>query len=87
MGGTEFRRESHDRGAHQPPVGVCPATRYTPGVAETEQEFLDVRSHGFARVAVCVPRVQVADPASNADAHLELLETVSRAGAHYACCP
>jgi NAD+ synthase (glutamine-hydrolysing) len=56
-------------------------------VTEIEQEFLDVRTHGFARVAVCVPRVRVADPASNADAHLQLLEAVYRAGAHYACCP
>ena len=55
--------------------------------AESEQAFLDVRTHGFARVAVCVPRVRVADPSFNAAAHLEVLEQVYRAGAHYACCP
>ncbi len=55
--------------------------------AAAERDFLDVRTHGFARVAVCVPRVQVADPGFNAAAHLESLEAVYRAGAHYACCP
>ncbi|MBX3027273.1 NAD(+) synthase [bacterium] len=52
-----------------------------------DRDFLDVRTHGFARVAVCVPPVRVADPAFNAAAHLEQLETVHRAGAHYALCP
>ncbi|MGH7789573.1 MAG: NAD(+) synthase [Candidatus Binatia bacterium] len=49
--------------------------------------FLDVRTHGFARVAVCVPRTRVADPVYNTDAHLEQLEAAYRAGAHYAVCP
>lgn len=56
-------------------------------MAETEQAFLDVRSHGFARVAVCVPVTRVADPAFNAGAHLEQLDAAYRAGAHYALCP
>jgi NAD+ synthase (glutamine-hydrolysing) len=55
--------------------------------AASELDFLDVRTHGFARVAVCVPRVRVAEPDFNADAHLEVLAEVYRAGAHYACCP
>ena len=50
-------------------------------------DFLDVRTHGFARVAVCVPQVRVADPTFNADAHLTLLERVHAEGAHYALCP
>ena len=50
-------------------------------------EFLDVRQHGFVRVAVCVPEVRVADPAFNAAAHLQILERVQQAGAHYALCP
>src|SRR5256712_2840138 len=50
-------------------------------------DFLDVRSHGFARVAVCVPQVRVAHPTFNADAHLTLLERVHGEGAHYALCP
>jgi NAD+ synthase (glutamine-hydrolysing) len=50
-------------------------------------EFLDIREHGFARVAVCVPEVRVADPAFNADAHLRALERVHADGAHYALCP
>jgi NAD+ synthase (glutamine-hydrolysing) len=50
-------------------------------------DFLDVRTHGFARVAVCVPEVQVADPAFNAAAHLRVLEQAHATGAHYAVCP
>jgi NAD+ synthase (glutamine-hydrolysing) len=50
-------------------------------------EFLDVRQHGFARVAVCVPEVRVADPAFNASAHIKMLKSVHQAGAHYALCP
>ena len=49
--------------------------------------FLDVRTHGFARVAVCVPDTRVADPAFNAEAHLRQLKAVWQAGAHYAVCP
>lgn len=50
-------------------------------------DFLDGRQHGFARVAVCVPEVRVAEPAFNATAHLQRLEEVHQAGAHYALCP
>ena len=50
-------------------------------------EFLDVRQHGFVRVAVCVPEVRVADPAFNAAAHVKQLEAAHAAGAHYALCP
>ncbi len=52
-----------------------------------DADFLDVRTHGFARVAVCVPETRVADPAFNAEAHLRVLEEVYRAGAQYALCP
>jgi NAD+ synthase (glutamine-hydrolysing) len=51
------------------------------------EDFRDVRSHGFARVAVCVPEVRVADPAFNAEAHVRLLERVHAEGGHYALCP
>jgi NAD+ synthase (glutamine-hydrolysing) len=54
---------------------------------EVADDFLDVRGHGFARVAVCVPEVSVADPAFNAEAHLRLLAAVHAEGAHYAVCP
>jgi NAD+ synthase (glutamine-hydrolysing) len=50
-------------------------------------DFLDVRPHGFVRVAVCVPETRVADPSFNAAAHLKQLEAVHQAGAHYAVCP
>lgn len=54
---------------------------------ELTADFLDIRQHGFARVAVCVPEVRVGDPVFNTSAHLKLLESVHRAGAHYALCP
>jgi NAD+ synthase (glutamine-hydrolysing) len=50
-------------------------------------DFLDVRTHGYARVAVCVPEMRVADPGFNAAAHVHLLEQVHAEGAHYALCP
>src|SRR5881628_2684231 len=56
-------------------------------MAAMGDDFLDVRTHGFARVAVSVPEVRVADPTFNADAHLTLLERVHAEGAHYALCP
>ncbi len=49
--------------------------------------FLDVRQHGFARVAVCVPEVRVADPAFNVEAHLRALAAVHAEGVQYAVCP
>jgi NAD+ synthase (glutamine-hydrolysing) len=49
--------------------------------------FLDVRTHGFARVAVIVPEVRVADPAFNVEAHLRLLAQVHAVGAHYVVGP
>ncbi len=50
-------------------------------------DFLDVRTHGFTRVAVCVPETRVADPAFNAAAHLRMLAAAHAAGAQYALCP
>jgi NAD+ synthase (glutamine-hydrolysing) len=50
-------------------------------------EFMDVRRHGFVRVAVVVPTVRVADPMANAGEHLQVLDAVYREGAHYALCP
>src|SRR5439155_24151801 len=50
-------------------------------------DFTDVRTHGFVRVAVCVPEVRVADPAFNAEAHVRALARAHAAGAHYALCP
>lgn len=52
-----------------------------------DRSFLDVREHGFLRAAVCVPRGRVADPAYNAEAHLESLRAAHEAGAQYAVCP
>ncbi len=55
--------------------------------ASRSLDFLDTRRHGFVRVAVCVPEVRVADPAFNAEAHVQVLEGIHQAGAHYALCP
>ena len=73
------------RAAREPLASYQPSpiTSYYAGVAD----FHDVRAHGFARVAVCVPEVRVADPAFNATAHLRVLERVHADGAHYAVCP
>ena len=49
--------------------------------------FLDVRQHGFARVAVCVPPVRVADPLANAEAHVRFARRVHDEGAQYAVFP
>src|SRR5262249_29461785 len=56
-------------------------------IAGVERSFLDVRAHGFARVAVVIPEVRVADPAWNLAAHLRLLSQVRDRGAQYAVCP
>jgi NAD+ synthase (glutamine-hydrolysing) len=49
--------------------------------------FLDVRQHGFARVAVCVPPVRVADPLANALVHVRFARRVHDEGAQYAAFP
>ncbi len=54
---------------------------------ESATDFCDIRNHGFARVAVVIPRCHVADPGSNAREHLGLLRTVYDQGATYAVCP
>src|SRR5579859_6903152 len=41
---------------------------------ERGQEFFNLFNHDFARVAVGVPRVRVADPAYNAQQTIELME-------------
>ncbi len=56
-------------------------------VLASQADFFDVRQHGFARLAVCVPEVRVGDPRFNAKAHLQLLDAAHRSGAHYALCP
>lgn len=53
----------------------------------TPEQFLDVRSHGFVRLAIAVPRIRVGDPAANVDHHLEQLEAASGQGASYALFP
>jgi NAD+ synthase (glutamine-hydrolysing) len=49
--------------------------------------FHSIYSHGFVRVAVCVPAVRVADPAFNLEHTLELARRASDAGAAVALFP
>lgn len=49
--------------------------------------FLDIRNHGFARIAVAIPRVHLGNPAANAEEHRLLLEQAAAAGAQYVLCP
>lgn len=51
------------------------------------ESFLDIRSHGFVRVGLIIPRVHLGDPRRNAESHLELLRKVSSQGAMYVLCP
>lgn len=50
-------------------------------------QFLDVRNHGFARLAIAVPRIRVGDPAANVSHHLEQIEAADGRGASYALFP
>jgi NAD+ synthase (glutamine-hydrolysing) len=49
--------------------------------------FFNLYSHNFARVAVCIPEVRVADPAFNAGTTVALLEEAARRGAILALYP
>jgi len=51
------------------------------------ENFLDIRTHGCRRTAVCVPRVHVAEPAKNAEEHLKMLDAAYAEGAQLAVCP
>jgi NAD+ synthase (glutamine-hydrolysing) len=54
---------------------------------QSAEDFLDIRNHGFFRVAVVVPRVHVGNPLANRDRHLEELDKVQSVGAMFALCP
>ena len=54
---------------------------------EMTDNFRSIYSHGFVRVAVCVPHVRVADPAFNADHTSDLATRASEAGAAVALFP
>ena len=53
----------------------------------TPEQFLDVRGHGFVRLAIAVPRIRVGDPAANVAHHLEQIEAAEGKGASYALFP
>ncbi len=52
-----------------------------------DRPFHSIYSHGFVRVAVCVPTVRVADPAYNVERTLDLARQASDAGAGVALFP
>jgi NAD+ synthase (glutamine-hydrolysing) len=49
--------------------------------------FFNLYQHNFARVAICIPEVRVADPAFNADKSVALLEEAGRRHAILALFP
>ena len=51
------------------------------------RDFLDIREHGFVRVAVVIPAVHVGEPKKNLSAHIETLQRAYNDGAQYAVCP
>ena len=51
------------------------------------QEFLDVRKHGFFRVAAVLPRVHLSNPSANAEEHIRVLTEAYAQGASYAVAP
>ena len=55
--------------------------------SDRRQAFDSLYTHGFARVAVCIPHVRVADPAFNAERTLELAQRASAKGAAVALFP
>lgn len=51
------------------------------------RRFDDLYEHGFARVAACLPQVEIADPATNLDRTLDLARSADRDGAVAAVFP
>ncbi|MDO8669526.1 MAG: NAD(+) synthase [Candidatus Buchananbacteria bacterium] len=49
--------------------------------------FLDIRDHGFFRLAAVVPKVELANPKANVISHLKELSQVYDQGAMYTLCP
>ena len=52
-----------------------------------QSSFYSIYSHGFARAAVCIPHVRVADPTFNAERTLDLARRASELGAAVALFP
>ncbi len=53
----------------------------------SSQQFLDVRTHSFVRLAVAVPRIKVGDPTANVEHHLEQIEAANKQGSSYLLFP
>src|ERR1051325_1244484 len=52
-----------------------------------DQAFHSIYSHGMARVAVCVPKLRVADPEFNVERTIDLAKQASKTGAAVALFP
>ncbi len=50
------------------------------------QRFLDIRTHGFLRVAAVIPKVHLGYPLANANEHVARLEEAYAKGVQYAVC-
>src|SRR6266852_1579828 len=59
--------------------------RYRTGTSM--RRFHSIYSHGFARVAVCIPSLRVADPAFNLERTLHMAQAASQACAAVALFP
>src|SRR3954463_5941967 len=55
--------------------------------SKSEKPFHSLYSHGFVRLAVCVPQVRVADPAFNCERIIAMSAKASQAGAAVALFP
>lgn len=51
------------------------------------KKFMDIRNHGFFRVAAIVPQVSLANPDMNSSWHASRLVQAAAKGAQYAVCP
>ena len=54
---------------------------------DQEGPFMDIREHGFFRVAAVVPKVSLANPLENAKNHVAEISAAYRKGACYIVCP
>lgn len=53
----------------------------------TYSSFLDIKNHGFVRMAVIVPPVHLADPEANLREYKTMLQRAHDVGVQYAICP
>ena len=57
------------------------------GIKHSTEQFLDVRNHGFVRLAITIPRILVGNPNANVLHHVEQIEAAANQGSSYALFP